>query len=259
MHINIINEDNYSAEYTDPKTGFKTGYYTRKQMAALYPKGGYKVAGAIGQTAIKENGPTEEDDLVEVADVTGIRARVARGHYRPTPATAVVGYVRVKDDVFLAVVKNVLPKRVGLGVLAAALLAVGVFCAVNWNTWFPRQLDIDPNVVNLVSDTTETRDTIQAPGCAYVDVDAQTGQMQRAFENPAGNPCFFQIVIELDDTGKTVYTSKLIPPSSKLVTPSLDKTLSPGTYPATIHYRTYSIENQQAMNMVDCKTELRVK
>ncbi|MEG0542155.1 MAG: hypothetical protein RR528_07480, partial [Angelakisella sp.] len=213
-----------------------------------------RVAGTLGQ--IKN---AEATEAIEITDATGIRAAFVKGRIRLNPAIAVVGYVPLKDNVYIAVVKNVLFKRLAITAAAIILLGAGIYSAVNWNTWFPKKLDIDPNVVNMVNDNTPTRDTIQAPGFSYIDVEEATGKLLRDFENPAGNPCFFQIVIELDDNGKRIYESRLIPPNSKLEQPTLDKKLKAGTYAATLHYRTFSIEDQQPMNMVDVKTELRVQ
>ena len=238
MELNIIPEDNYGAAYTHKKTGFTTKYYTKKQMAALYPNGGYKTVGAIGAVS-----PGKKDEALQntLTDSQG-RSLPIRRHYQITPATAVIGYVRIKDDVFVAIVKNVAFKRLTIAVLGIALLTFGAWCAVNWYDWFPAKIDIDPNAVVMNPDNnTPTHDQITIPGYTVIQA-GKDGQTKWSLQNPEGNPCYFQVTLKLEDSNRKLYQSGLLPPGTAVENPELEAHLDPGTYNVLIQYSTYELE-----------------
>lgn len=94
-------------------------------------------------------------------------------------------------------------------------------------------------------------DSITIPGFEVWNVKADALETDAAFYNPARNPCYFVISVTLDDTGETIYESQYIRPGQSLYTVRLSRTLSPGLYPATAHYSTYSVADLSPMNGAD--------
>ena len=63
--------------------------------------------------------------------------------------------------------------------------------------------------------------------------ESPTGEGEARIENVAANRYHMQVDIILDETGETVYTSKLIKPGFAVEKITLDKPLEPGEYHAT--------------------------
>lgn len=235
MELKIIHEENYGAAYTHKRTGFHTRYYTKKQMAALYPNHGYQVAGAVGAIGKKASAKAE----VVLLDQEGHCLPVTQD-YSVTPATAIQGYVRVGEDLFVAIVTNVALKRLAIAVAGIALLTFGAYCAVNWYDWFPQKLDIDPNAVSMDTNT-PTHEDITIPGYTVIHASAD-GQTKWSLQNPGGNPCYFQVTLKLEDSNRKLYQSGLLPPGTAVQNPGLETYLDPGTYNVLIQYSTFELE-----------------
>ncbi|MDO5434333.1 hypothetical protein SAMN04515624_1253 [Eubacterium maltosivorans] len=254
MSIHLKQESNYGGRYTDSKTGYTTGYYTLKQMKTLYPQGGYRVAGGIGK--IKEGQYTVAQRL---EDSEGHQISVYRGSEFKGLINSVVGYARVDDDVFVAVVGKRSHKTLVLALLGVALLAAAVYCALNWNTWFPQKLDIDPSAAAVPTQNVPQRENINIPG--YTVITANTdGKTKWNLVNPEGNPCYFQVVVKTKDRNRVIYESKLMPPGSEIKDPELTRKLSPGTYDITLQYNTFELEGDHApMNNAVTEAQLVVE
>lgn len=255
MKLNIISEDNYSAVYTHEKSGFTTKYYTKKQMAALYPSHTYKVVGAIG--AVKGEKEAGKERL-SLEDGKGHNLPVTR-QFAITPATAIIGYVRVKDNVFAAIVKNVAFKRLAIAAAGIALLTFGAWCAVNWYDWFPAKIEIDPNAVVTQTKETPVNEDITIPGYTVITAD-RDGHTKWSLQNPEGNPCYFQVTLKLADSNRRLYQSGLMPTGSTIENPKLEAMLDPGTYDVLIQYNTYELEGaHRPMNSASTVRQLIIQ
>lgn len=102
-------------------------------------------------------------------------------------------------------------------------------------------------------------DGIQIPGYPQLTADHESGLIQVYFENPEGNPCYFQIDLILEETGETVYQSEMFKPGTGIETPKLETIPSPGVYKATIVYNTQSLSDNTAMNGAAIQTKLTVQ
>lgn len=102
-------------------------------------------------------------------------------------------------------------------------------------------------------------DGIQIPGYPQLTADHESGAIQVYFENPEGNPCYFQIDLILEETGETVYKSEMFKPGTGIEAPKLDTIPSPGVYKATIVYNTQSLSDNTAMNGAVIQTKLMVQ
>ncbi len=102
-------------------------------------------------------------------------------------------------------------------------------------------------------------DGIQIPGYPQLTADHESGVIQVYFENPKGNPCYFQIDLILEETGETVYQSEMFKPGTGIETPKLDTIPAPGVYKATIVYTTQSLSDNTAMNGAVIQTKLTVQ
>lgn len=111
-----------------------------------------------------------------------------------------------------------------------------------------------------VPDKTKTRGRqIKVYGIPELPLAANTKEQSFVFSNPEENPCFFVIEIELSDTGEVIYTSNLLPPGYSISKFTLNRELAAGTYPATIHVKTYSFDKEQRkLNNMDLKTTIVV-
>lgn len=124
--------------------------------------------------------------------------------------------------------------------------------------------DIDPNVRDYTGETSrESKETsskgIQVPGYASITIPADTTEVTMSLFNPESNSVYFTFEIILDETGETIYQSKMVPPGKALTDITLTRALSAGTYDATIRITTNSIEDLSPKNGADVKTELIVK
>ncbi|MEG0911198.1 MAG: hypothetical protein RSB47_00385 [Ruthenibacterium sp.] len=123
-------------------------------------------------------------------------------------------------------------------VLAIVLLAVALAI-------YRSDLFADPNAAPAVSgrlNETEIANQLQAqvdasmfgceinPAPSFANADS-TGLL--AIRNGPSNAQDMRVSITLDDTGETVYTSKILHPGEQIVEDKLSCALAAGTYPAT--------------------------
>ena len=247
--------------YKNGKTGFSVSYFKKKEIDSRYPSGGYTVVGQIGKGK-REIGNLQSDD--------GQTEKV----YAATkmPHTAVVGYIETEADKFIAIVKDRLLLWLLFALLIAALIIGLIFLlkAViptggDGGTTTPPAGVIDQNAVLgegeiSIPDKTKTRGRqIKVYGIPELPLAANTKEQSFVFSNPEENPCFFVIEIELSDTGEVIYTSNLLPPGYSISKFTLNRELAAGTYPATIHVKTYSFDIvQRKLNNMDLKTTIVV-
>jgi len=78
--------------------------------------------------------------------------------------------------------------------------------------------------------------------------------------NPENNPCYFEVILYLDNGNKEVYKSKLISPGNEITEITLNEGIPAGTYTAILHYNTYSMDGSYTpMNGADVPFTLIVK
>lgn len=161
-------------------------------------------------------------------------------------------------------------------ILILLLIGGGVFVGLNWKNWTSDDPaskttshdnpDIDPGAKDWNGGTLPDKDEtggakkgIQIPGYPSIALPAGKTDVQVALLNPDGNRCYFTFEIVLDDTGETIYTSKMVPPGKAVTNITLSKPLSAGNYKATIKITTASVEDLSPMNGANVQTELIVK
>lgn len=84
------------------------------------------------------------------------------------------------------------------------------------------------------------------------------GEGEARIENIEANHYHMQVDIVLDETGETVYSSKLIQPGYSIRNIRLNKKLEPGEYPATAIFSAITQEEKQVFGTVAAQIRLYV-
>ncbi len=262
--------------------------YSKKQMNSLYPHQDYLVLGEIApKSGEKAVGTLKSDDgEYEIYPYLS--------HNRRTHAEK--GFVAVDggEDQYVALLKNNSASRylimflsfiviVGLSLALPSLNTPSntespttAPTAVKQPTSEPIMTD-QPTAEAIVAPTptraleleegavawegVHTEDTggvtqgIAIPGYKSITIDANTTDVSVNLQNPEGNPCYFIISLLLDD-GTKLYESKMVSPGMGLYEITLTQPLTPGEYPATIKYETYSLEGLNPLNGAEVKITL---
>lgn len=169
--------------------------------------------------------------------------------------------------------KSLLRQRIIIGVLAVTLAAGGVGFVGYQKGWFGKEetpvekaeADIDPNAGEWDGTIPEApkgdpdAETISIPGYPSIYIPAGKTDVDVAFVNPEGNPCYFTFQLVLKDTDEVIYESKQVPPGEAITKATLTKALEEGNYPATLRISTASIKDQSEMNGANMETVLEVK
>ena len=96
---------------------------------------------------------------------------------------------------------------------------------------------------------------IAIPGYKSITVEANKKDVKVNFQNPEGNPCYFEISLLLAD-GTELYKSKMIEPGKGLYEITLNQPLEPGEYDAVVKYDTFSLEGLAPMNGAEVQIKL---
>lgn len=181
--------------------------------------------------------------------------------YKPKFFHTVKGYIYTKEkDVFLAIEKFMLLPLL----VIVLLLGVGVWQVIP-NTpsisdvieqWMP---DLDENV-NIKPEGEEVEvGKITFNGFSKWHIPAGTSKnIVVPLENPAVNECYFTFVVILNDTGETLYKSKMVAPGNGIYQIDLTRPLKAGEYDVTIHIITNQIETGALLNDYKMDVELIV-
>lgn len=259
----IKTDNRYSAFYRNDDTGLSVGYYTQKEMKDLFPGGGIRVVGQFGYG--------KQEDIIGSVTVGGVEEPVYRA--RSAANKKVIGYAELEDGRFIAVKKNITALIIFLILLGLAVLAAliaGITYAIKANATPDEPDTTRPlGVVDMgaefgegeisVPDKTETKGKqIKINGIAEMNLAAGQLEQNFVFYNPEENPCYFQIEIELRDTGEVLYTSNLLPPGYHISHFSLNRALEEGEYPVVVHFKTFSFDKEQRpLNNMDIKTVIK--
>lgn len=167
-------------------------------------------------------------------------------------------------------------KHIVIIIIIILLLLIGaVTVGMNWNNRFggnstytpvisQNEPDIDPNAGDYNGQQPEDKGGeskgIKIPGYPSITLPADTKDVTVALLNPEGNRCYFKFELVLKNSGETLYTSKLVPPSKCISNITLSKPLSAGGYDAVIKISTTSLEDGTTpMNGANVDTVLVVK
>ena len=252
---------NYGAQYQSG--GHQIKCYTKKQMKSLYPVQDFERVG--------EFAPGSKMNPIGVLE--GKRRRPLypyKAHSRLLYYEQ--GYVAVGEDRYVALLKSALPARLGILAACLVLLAAAVVFALNMDKGQEvasvpdeqvaqggQQPELEEGAVDWEGvkpqDTGGVVPGIAIPGYKSITVDANKTDVKVNFQNPEGNPCYFEISLLLDD-GTELYKSKMVEPGKGLYDISLSKALEPGEYGAVVKYGTYSLADLSPMNGAEVKITL---
>lgn len=129
----------------------------------------------------------------------------------------------------------------------------------------PKTADIDPNAGEWDGTIPEApkgdpnADSIAIPGYPKMYLPAGQTDVDVAFSNPEGNPCYFEFELVLKDTEEVLYASKQVPPGEAITKATMSRALDAGEYPAVIKISTAHIVTQETMNGANVETTLVVQ
>lgn len=117
--------------------------------------------------------------------------------------------------------------------------------------------NLDPNA-GAISDNMDMEEPegIRIPGYPSITIKAGEEKVKMNLMNPENNPCYFTFEIVLNETGETIYTSKMVEPGKAITNVTLNRALEKGEYEATIKITTASLEDGSAMNGANVQTTL---
>lgn len=254
--------NDYTESYYNKDTGFEAGYYTAKEMKALYPDGGIRVAGQLKYGK----------DQTGVLTVEGIEEPVFKATSGARYKT--IGYIELETGSFIAVKKDNLAMIILwilLGALALAGLIAGMTHIIKTsnepNTTAP-PLNIDQNqeVGEGKLDLPEKIDTsskdVTIVGIPEINFKANQKEQNVILTNHAKNEgiCFMEFTIYLDknsnkkvdNADEMIYKSGLVQPGYSISRFSINRTLDVGEYDAVVLQQPYSFDQARTKlnNMV---------
>ncbi len=109
---------------------------------------------------------------------------------------------------------------------------------------------------------TEPRETqppapgIAVPGYPYINIPANTQQVNLPLHNPEGNPCYFTFRLVMKDTEEVLYESKQVPPGQGISSVTLNRGLEPGEHVVIIQISTNSLTDGSPMNGANMQSVL---
>ena len=101
-------------------------------------------------------------------------------------------------------------------------------------------------------------ESIAIPGYEKLDFAAGKTAQAVSLKNPPENACTFVLSLMLDD-GTTIWTGKALSPGEAFTHITLTRALDAGSYPATLHYDCYTIEDNRPLNGAEIQLTLEVK
>lgn len=150
-------------------------------------------------------------------------------------------------------------KTLLLALLAVVLVGGGVLAGVNWNRWFGKEeaplasqagAEVDANAEDYTGDRDtytgkKNTDTIDIPGFAAMNFQAEVTEQAVNLYNPEQNTCYFKMTILLDD-GTKLWESELVEPGKAIYNLILDEPLDAGVYEnATLRYECFAMDDEQ--------------
>ena len=101
-------------------------------------------------------------------------------------------------------------------------------------------------------------ENIAIPG--YEKLSFAAGKTAQAvnLKNPPENACTFVLTLMLED-GETLWTGKALSPGEAFTRITLNRALSAGEYPATLHYDCFSLQDHTPLNGAEILLTIEVK
>ena len=99
---------------------------------------------------------------------------------------------------------------------------------------------------------------IAIPGYEKLDFTAGKAEQAVDLKNPPENACTFVLSLTLEG-GETLWTGEALSPGEAFTRITLVKALDAGSYPATLHYDCYTIEDNRPLNGAEIQLTLEVK
>jgi hypothetical protein len=253
---------NYGAQYQSG--GHQIKCYTKKQMKSLYPGNDFKV--------LAEHAPGSRRKPVGTLE-SGKRRPVYAYKSHSRLIYREYGFAAVGEDSYVVLLKNAVAPRAAILAACLAVIAGGAVFALTMNK--PQQVanvpeesvaaagnpqpDLEEGAVDWEGvkpqNTGGVVPGIAIPGYKSITVAANKKDVKVNFQNPEGNPCYFEISLLLGD-GTEIYKSKMIEPGKGLYDISLSKALEPGEYDAVVKYDTFSLDGLAPMNGAEVKITL---
>ena len=256
--------NDYTESYYNKDTGFEVGYYTVKEMKALYPDGGIRVAGQLKYGK----------DQTGVITVDGIEEPVFKATSGARYKT--IGYIELETGSFIAVKKDnlgIIILWILLGALLLAGLVFGMTKFIQANsepdpttTQPPFMLDQNAEEGEGKLDLPEKIDTstknVTIVGIPEMNFKANQKEQNVILTNHKKNEgvCFMEFTIyldknsnkKIDDADEMIYKSGLVQPGYSISKFSINRTLDVGEYDAVVMQQPYSFDQQRTKlnNMV---------
>lgn len=256
--------NDYTESYYNNDTGFEVGYYTVKEMKALYPDGGIRVAGQLKYGK----------DQTGVITVEGIEEPVFKATSSARYKT--IGYIELETGSFIAVKKDNLGALILwfiLGLLALVGLVAGMTYVIKTssepdNTTTQPPLILDSNAeegegkLDLPEKIETANKNVTIVGIPEINFKANQKEQNVILTNHKKNEgvCFMEFTIyldknsnkKIDDADEMIYKSGLVQPGYSISKFSLNRTLDVGEYDAVVMQQPYSFDQQRTKlnNMV---------
>jgi len=147
-------------------------------------------------------------------------------------------------------------------VTGIVLLICVIFFWIFGSKLINTNFELDENQRKIEHETSEPAEnqSISIPGFESAAIPPDTKTVPFRIYNPENNPCYFEVILYLDNGNKEVYKSKLISPGNEITEITLNEGIPAGTYTAILHYNTYSMDGSYTpMNGADVPFTLIVK
>ncbi|GAA0705359.1 hypothetical protein GCM10008904_13130 [Paraclostridium ghonii] len=242
----ILKED-YDKSYKD-KNNFIWNYYSHKKMKELFSKDYKKSIKVIGEVVsnneYRREGIEYEGNELSIGNIGTNNKRNRK----------VVGYIECGENEYVAVVKSNWTRIV---VILVAILAL-LFGLIAMKNSGPK---LDSAAKDYVANIQRPADwdssKIAIPGFNEIKAKYGEGAAYVALWNPMDNPVYFQYDVIIDQTGKSILKTNLIPPGKAVTKIPISKSLKPGTYDITLKVNTYSLDDHtKPMNGGEVKQKL---
>lgn len=256
QHFKYLLSENYKGNFKVNDKSLKC--YTKKQVHSLYAKKDYKI---LGEYSAKNS--LDSKNCIGYVSIDNDCLPIYNYKNYNRIIYSEVGYIQCDtDDIsFVVLLKNRLLIRIAI-LLAIVLIFSSIFFTFSDKAPKNTPLDIDKNIVDwFPSDNTQTpkpSSGVKLFGFGALTIPANTKDINISLGNYETNPCYFKIIILLEDDTE-LFRSELIPPGKGFEKITLNKGLSPGKYNAIIKYETYNIDTGESTNSAKLKFTLNVE
>ena len=101
-------------------------------------------------------------------------------------------------------------------------------------------------------------ENIAIPGYEKLSLAAGKTAQTVNLKNPPENACTFVLTLMLED-GETLWTGEALSPGEVFTRITLTKALDAGSYPATLHYDCFSLNDNTPLNGAEVKLTIEVR